>query len=180
MPAQLPRLAPAARSPAPPHPSADRLPRGPLPAATRGGTAYGLRTLPSGFRAAGDERDATITGATLNVYAAPEADLTESQSRQPRADVTIGRASDLYREIDRVVFDERVSVSIRGHEVDVVAHRSNADHGAIVTVSWFEQPGFLVDITAYNMTTDDAVAYARSLAPATLDEWTAHRASARG
>ena len=146
----------------------------------RGTSAYGLLTMPPGFRSVGDERDTTITGATLNVYATPDAKIADPQSRQPRVDVTVGRASDTYREINRVIFDERTTAAIRGHEAEVVIHRANADHGTIVTVSWFEQPALLVDVTAYNMTTEDAVTFARSLEPVTFDEWTAHRASARG
>jgi hypothetical protein len=145
----------------------------------RGETTYGLLTLPAGFRMIGDEDDTTLTDATTSVYATPGADIDDPQSREPCVQVTIGRASETYREIDRIIFDARTSVSIRGHEVDVVTHRFT-DHGTIVTASWFERPGLLVNITTYNMTADDAVAFARSLAPATLDEWTAHRASARG
>jgi hypothetical protein len=47
-------------------------------------------------------------------------------------------------------------------------------------VSWFEQPGLLVNITAYNMATDNAVSFARRLQPVTLEVWKAHQASARG
>ena len=146
----------------------------------RGSTAYALLTVPSGFHLVGDETDSTITGATLTVYATPNADITDPRSRQPRADVTVGHASDAYREIDRIIFDERATVSIRGHQAEVASHRANGDQGTIVTVTWFEQPGQLVDVTAYNMSTDDAVAFARSLEPVTLEKWTAHRASARG
>jgi hypothetical protein len=148
--------------------------------ATRGATAYGLLTVPAGLRVIGDERDTTFRDGTLNVYSTDGANLTNPLSAVPRVDVTVGHASDIYREIDRIIFDQRTTVSIRGHEADVVTHRSNSDHGDIVTVSWFEQPGVLVDITAYNMTTADAVAFARSLQPVTLDAWNAHRASARG
>ena len=147
---------------------------------SRGASTYGLLTMPPGFRFVGDENSSTITGATLTVYAGPNATLTDPILRQPRIDLTVGHAADTFREIDRIVFDERAAVSIRGHEVEVVTHEPNQDHGKIVTVTWFEQPGQLVAITAFNMSADDAVAFARSLEPVTLEEWTAHRASARG
>jgi hypothetical protein len=147
---------------------------------TRGPMAYGLVSLPPGFRKIGDENDTAMSGGVLNVYAKLQANLNDPRSPQPRIDVTIGHASDTYREIDRIIFDERTTVSIRGHEADVVTHRSNNDHGEIVTVSWFEQPGLLVNITAYNTATDNAVSFARSLQPVTLEVWKAHQSSARG
>jgi hypothetical protein len=149
--------------------------------ANRGPTTYGLLSLPAGFHVVGDERDANMSGATLNVYAAPDTNMAGPPSRQPRADVTMGWASDVYREIDRIVFHERAVISIRGHEAEVVTHATNADISEmIVTVTWFEQPGVLVNITTYNMTTDDAIAFARSLQPVSSEAWAAHRASARG
>ena len=148
---------------------------------SRGPSTYGLVTMPAGFHVVGDERDTNMSGATLNVYAAPDTNIAGPPSRQPRADVTVGRASDVYREIDRIIFHERAVISIRGHEAEVVTHATNADLSKmIVTVTWFEQPGVLVNVTTYNMASDDAIAFARSLQPVTLDEWNAHRASARG
>jgi len=143
--------------------------------AARGATAYGLVTLPAGFRVIGDERDTNFRDGTLNVYSTADANLTNPLSSAPRVDVTVGRASDVYREMDRIIFDQRTTVSIRGHDADVVTHRYT-DHGELVTVSWFEQPGVLVDITAYNMATDDAVTFDRSPDQVTLDAGHAHSA----
>jgi hypothetical protein len=146
---------------------------------SRGPSTYGLVTMPTGFHFVGDERDTNFRSTTLNVYAPPGVNIAGPQSQAPRADVSVGHASDVYREIDRIIFDERRTISIRGHEAEVT-RRPSTGQGSIVTVTWFEQPDVLANVTTYNMATDDAIAFARSLQPVTLDEWNAHRASARG
>jgi hypothetical protein len=145
----------------------------------RGDSAYGLVTLPQGFRRVGDERDTSITDGTTNVYARADANI-EGQSLAPRASVFIGHTSKTWPEIDPFMYDERTTAKIRGRDVVVITHRADSTHGDIVTMSWFEQPGLLVSIDTYNMSAADAIAFATTLHPVTLDEWTAHRASARG
>ena len=145
----------------------------------RGESAYGLVRLPPGFRLVGDERNTYISDGTTNVYALAEANL-EAGSTAPRASVFIGHTPLTYPHIDPFIFDERTTAKVRGHDVVVTTHKSDARLGDIVLLSWFEGPGLLVSVDTYNMAVADAIAFAQSLRSVTLDEWTAHRASARG
>ena len=144
-----------------------------------GPNTYGLLSLSDGLERIGQTSGSTRSGS-VNVYAEPAADLDAATSLDPRADVTIGTATELAGEMDRIVYDERSIVTIRGHRAEVTTHDPVDGRGSIVTVSWFETPGVMVYVTTYNWSAEQAVQFAGELAPATAEAWDAHRSAANG
>lgn len=135
---------------------------------------YGFTTMPAGFRLVGDQRDTIITGPSAT-YAPRGVPLGLPNER--RVEIVVGRATALLTEMNRIINDDKRTVTIRSHEALVTNHKNTSPAQETVSIVWFEAPDLAVWVVAYGIGTDEAIAIARGLQAVSVKDWIAHSAT---